>query len=114
MIIYHITPRSDWEQALREGSYRADSLAREGFIHCSTREQVLDTALRYYRGQGGLVLLCIETEHLGAPLRYENLLGGETLFPHLYGALALEAITAALPFPPKADGSFEFPIGSLT
>ena len=39
--IYHITPRQDWEKASSEGTYRADSLETEGFIHCSTSAQLV-------------------------------------------------------------------------
>jgi uncharacterized protein (DUF952 family) len=109
MPIYHITSLSEWQRAQAAGSYRADSLASAGFIHCSTREQVLAVASRFYAGQTGLVLLRIAAERLTAPLRYENLEGGETLFPHIYGPLDLEAVEEALPFPPQADGSFIFP-----
>jgi len=35
-LIYHIARRADWESARSSGLYTADSLATEGFIHCST------------------------------------------------------------------------------
>jgi len=109
MTIYHITPSQDWESARAAGIYQADSLSSEGFIHCSTREQVIATANRFYRARAGLVLLCIEPERLTAPVKYENLEGGQPLFPHIYGPLNLDAVSAALSFPPQADGAFEFP-----
>jgi uncharacterized protein (DUF952 family) len=40
-------------------------------------------------------------------IRYENLEGGANLFPHIYGALALDAVVAVHDFPPGEDGSFE-------
>jgi uncharacterized protein (DUF952 family) len=109
MLIYHITSLSEWQRAQAAGSYRADTLASQGFIHCSTREQVLPVADRFYAAQTGLVLLCIDPQRLASPPRYENLEGGETLFPHIYGPLELEAVEAVLPFPPGPDGSFAFP-----
>jgi uncharacterized protein (DUF952 family) len=109
MAIYHITSLSAWQQAQAAGQYTADSLASQGFIHCSTREQVLATAGRFYAGQDGLVLLCIDAQRIAVPLRYENLEGGEALFPHIYGPLELAAVEAVLPFPPNPDGSFSFP-----
>lgn len=113
MTIFHITLLSEWQRALAAGSYQADSLASQGFIHCSTREQVLAVATRFYAGQNGLVLLRIAAERLTAPVRYENLEGGEALFPHIYGPLDLAAVEAALLFPPNPDGSFSFPELSL-
>ena len=104
-MIYHITHQVDWSSALDAGEYTADSLASQGFIHCSTREQVLPVAERYYAGQVGLVLLCIDEGKLTAPVRYENLEGGEEQFPHIYGPLNLEAVVQALAFSPEGwDG----------
>lgn len=111
MSLYHIATRADWEAAQSLGSYQADSLATDGFIHCSTHAQVLATASRFFRGQPGLVLLVIAPQRLRSEVRYENLEGGEELFPHLYGPLNLEAVTGVYPFVPDADGSFSMPPG---
>lgn len=42
--ILHIARREAWEEAKSQGRYLAASLATEGFIHCSTIGQVVDTA----------------------------------------------------------------------
>ena len=47
-MIYHMTLNSEWLLAGERGWYEAPSLEREGFIHCSYKEQVSDTANRYY------------------------------------------------------------------
>jgi uncharacterized protein (DUF952 family) len=113
--IYHIVLQDEWETALAAGSYRPPSLVAQGFVHCSTREQVIETANRFFRGQDGLVLLCIEVSRLQAPPRYEPPdMSGHTndvpgLFPHLYGPLSPEAVSRALPFPSRADGTFVLP-----
>lgn len=106
--IYHLTRAADWEAARPSGHYTADTLASEGFIHCSTRAQLLAVAGRFYHGQTDLVLLAIDTRRLTAELRYEESEPGQW-FPHLYGPLNLDAVLAALPFPPGPDGSFTFP-----
>ncbi len=107
MIIYHITPLIDWQRAQDEGSYRADSLESEGFIHCSKREQVEATAGRYYHGLHGLALLSIDADQVLPEIRFEELHGEE--FPHIYGPLNLGAVVAVTPFEPDADGSFTLP-----
>jgi uncharacterized protein (DUF952 family) len=107
-IIYHITPGSEWEAARAAGTYAADSLATEGFIHCSTAEQVIATANRLFKGRTGLVLLCIDTTRVDPEIRYENLEGGTSLFPHVYGALDADSIIAVHNFSPRGDGTFEF------
>jgi uncharacterized protein (DUF952 family) len=108
--VYHITTDAAWEQARSEGAYSAESLASEGFIHFSNREQVLWVAKRYYQGLPSLVLLEVDAERLLAELRYEESEPG-MFFPHLYGPLNLDAVVAAHPFPPQADGSFMMPAG---
>lgn len=107
--IFHIANQAAWETARRQGCYQLESLAREGFIHASTREQVLRTANRFYHGQTGLVLLVIETGRLQAEVRYEDLNEEGMLFPHIYGAVNLDAVTGWVDFLPSTDGIFSFP-----
>jgi uncharacterized protein (DUF952 family) len=108
-IIYHIARKTDWETARAAGSYAADTLATEGFIHCSTAQQVIATANRIFKDRHDLVLLCIDTDKIKAEIRYENLEGGTNLFPHVYGALGISSIAAVHDFPPRDDGGFELP-----
>lgn len=110
-MIVHITPRADWQQAQRAGVYRAESLEREGFIHCSTPAQVLATAERYYRGVAGLALLVIDPARLAARLVYEDSYGAGQVYPHLYGPLNLDAVVRVHDFPPGPDGRFALPAG---
>ena len=109
MTIYHITTHEAWAIAKREGSYRPEAFAAEGFIHCSTREQVVSVADARFRGRRGLVLLCIDTGRVAAEIVYENLEGGQELFPHIYGGLNARAVVEVLEFEPGADGRFSFP-----
>lgn len=118
-IIYHITTWDDWQSAQAEGEYRAGSLATQGFIHFSMRDQVCRVADAVYRGQAGLCLLCVDEARLSAPLKYEppdTTVPAEhrdmELFPHLYGALNLSAVVAVVALPPGADGAFSLPPGA--
>lgn len=107
--VYHITSRAAWDAAQAAGEYRAESLETQGFIHFSKLEQVVGTANRYYHGTPGLVLLEIDAARLKAELRYEppaEAPDSDARFPHLYGALNLDAVTAALDFPHDADGGW--------
>ena len=113
-VIYHITTNADWERARATGSYAADSLSTEGFIHCSTAQQVIATANRIFKGRRDLVLLCVDTSRVKPEIRYENLEGGSNLFPHVYGALEVAAIVSMHDFPPQDDGSFTLPVLSLS
>jgi uncharacterized protein (DUF952 family) len=113
-MIFHITARDQWEESEASGSYKAESLQTEGFVHCSTRDQVVPVANDYYRGQAGLVLLCIDPDQLTSPLHYEAPSGSHAgfesaLFPHIYGPINREAVTAVVDFPPQHDGTFRLP-----
>ena len=109
MKILHICPASAWQAAQKLGSYRGDTLETEGFIHCSTPEQIVSVANRFYRGQTGLVLLVIDRAQVQAPVRDENLEGGDILFPHIYGPLNLGSVVDVRPFEPQPDGAFTPP-----
>ena len=107
--IFHITKRDEWEAAKRKGVYEAPSLASEGFIHCSTSEQVIRTANRLFRGQSGLVLLEIDISRVKADIKYENCEGGSERFPHIYGPLDSTSVMRVWEFNPGEDGHFALP-----
>jgi uncharacterized protein (DUF952 family) len=111
--ILHATSLAAWSAAQAGGKYSADSLAGEGFIHCSKVDQILRVADNFYRGQRGLVLLVIDPGQLTSKLRWEpgTDLASE-LFPHIYGPINLEAVVEVFDFEPAADGKFHLP-GSL-
>ena len=90
--IYHITTAAAWEKAQVEGAYTADSLATEGFIHCSSTDQVAGVLDRYYKGQTGLVKLTIDKSKLTSPLIYELATSINEVFPHIHGPINLSAI----------------------
>ena len=87
--VVHIASGSAWAEARTSGTYRAESLASEGFIHFSRWDQLADTAARYYAGVPDLVVLVVSPGDL--PFRIEN------GFPHLYDELPVSAVTEVLP-----------------
>ena len=100
-MIYHITTRGEWEAAQKAGHYHAPSLEKEGFIHCSALNQVLDVANAFYRNLQDVVLLCIDEDKLKAELKWEEPAHPEIVedapdypkFPHVYGLINLDAVT---------------------
>ena len=109
VLILHIVEVSVWARAQAAGRYEAASLASQGFIHCSLPNQAVRVANALFRGRQDLVLLVIDPERLRAEVRYENLEGGNRLFPHVYGSVSLDAIVDVLPFPAGPDGAFDLP-----
>ncbi|MCP4419007.1 MAG: DUF952 domain-containing protein [Chloroflexi bacterium] len=108
-MILHITTETAWQTAVASGTYHADSLASEGFIHCSTIEQLLMPANELFRGQTNLILLKIDPDQLTADLIYEDCYETGHKFPHIYGSLNLDAVTGIVAFPPNPDGTFSRP-----
>ena len=106
-LVFHLTTRDAWEEALVRGRYSADTLATEGFIHCSDADQFVWVANTRFRGRTDLVLLHISEDRLDADVRRENLEGGTALFPHVYGPLAVDAVVGVTAFPPSPDGRFD-------
>jgi uncharacterized protein (DUF952 family) len=113
-VILHICPRDVWSAAKAAGVYEADTLASQGYIHCSTPAQVHMPATLRFRGRTDLLLLVIDEERLPVAVTWEQ---GDPptpdgqLFPHLYAALPVEAVVAVHEYRPQADGSFAPPTG---
>lgn len=96
-MILHCLKKEIWQALQGQNDYEADSLAREGFIHCSSPWQFWRVALHFCGRGDSFVLLCLDVKKLQAPVRYED--GGDgRLYPHLYGPLNLDAVVRVLPF----------------
>lgn len=91
--IYHLTSLQEWEAAQDKGFYEAGSLASEGFIHCSTEQQVEGVLGKHFPTHDNLVKLMIDPARLLHPLKYEMAADGSGEYPHIYGPLNLEAVT---------------------
>ena len=118
-IVLHIAHREIWETSSSGGYYRPSSLGSDGFIHCSTPEQTVETANHFYLGQEGLILLCIDTRKVEAEVKYEGPAGAgdkraAALFPHIYGPLNASAVIEVVEFAPRADGTFDLPAAVAT
>ncbi len=103
-LIYKILPKSEWEEALAAGRFTGSAIdLKDGYIHLSTGDQAQDTARLHFRGQAGLYLVTLESDALGAALKWEPSRGG-SLFPHLYGPLDVGLALEARPLELDAEG----------
>ncbi len=108
MLIYKIASEQEWREAERVGVYMGSAADHgDGFIHFSTAAQAEATAAKWFSGRAGLVLAAIETERLGAALRWEAS-RSDQLFPHLYEPLPMSAVQWARPLALLADGRHDF------
>ncbi len=91
MKIYHIVLPEVWEKVKDQKFYETDSLASEGFIHCSFADQLEAVLQRHYKGAEKVLILQIETEKLTAKLVEEPSTNNE-IYPHIYGKINRDAI----------------------
>jgi uncharacterized protein (DUF952 family) len=107
--IYKICSAELWREAQRAGLFGGAPVdLADGYIHFSTAAQVAETAAKHLAGATDQVLVAVDAGLLGGALKWEPSRGGD-LFPHLYGALALDAVLWAAPLPLGADGRHVFP-----
>lgn len=91
MFIYHISLPENWEKFKGKPSYQADSLATEGFIHCSYEQQLPAVLKRYYSGAERVMILKLDTAKLLSKLVEEPSTNNE-IYPHIYGRINQNAI----------------------
>ena len=102
LLIYHLCPQDEWAQSVAAGRHTAGGMP-DGFIHFSTREQVLASAATHFSGRTDLMLVAVDPDRLGAALKWEASRGG-ALFPHLYGPLDPAVVAWVAPLPVGPDG----------
>ena len=98
-MIYKILTAGEWSRFQADGRFDGSAFDRtDGYIHLSSRDQVVETAARHFAGQLGLVLVTVDPGGFGDELRWEPARGG-ALFPHIYGTLPMAAVVRAEPVP---------------
>jgi uncharacterized protein (DUF952 family) len=107
--IYKICEQESWRAALAAGQYCGSAVdEHDGFIHFSTVGQLAETAAKHFAGQTDLILVAVDSDALGAHLKWEPSRGGD-LFPHLFGALPLAAVRWSRPLPDEVAGRRPLP-----
>ena len=56
--IFHLAQPSDWARSI--DVYSPASVDEEGFVHCSTGQQLAEVARTFYSGRNDLILLTID------------------------------------------------------
>ena len=80
-VIYKIVTSAEWEEARSAGVFKGAPVDLEdGFIHFSTREQVVETAARHFAGKTDLLLISVSSTAVAADLKFEPSRGGQA-FP---------------------------------
>ena len=90
--LFHLVTGSEWAGHQVSGSIAPDSLASEGFVHCSWGRQVAGTVVRHFAGVPDLLVLELDPGSLGgADLVEEEVFVGGGVIAECEGSLALAA-----------------------
>jgi uncharacterized protein (DUF952 family) len=112
--LFHITERPDWAAAQTAGEYRMSTrgvtLEQEGFIHCSGSPQQLRGVADYlYDDADDLVVLIIDSDRLDVQVKYDAPAPGAESYPHVYGAVPVEAVREVVTVGRDAAGRMVLP-----
>jgi uncharacterized protein (DUF952 family) len=103
-MIFKVVRRQEWIEAKASGAFSGSpDDARDGFIHFSAAHQLGATLEKHFAGEDGLLLVACDPGALGDALKWEVSRGGDK-FPHLYGELALNAVTSVIEIRRDASG----------
>lgn len=106
--VYRLATPAEWRAMQTTGALTRRPLdARDGFIHLSTRAQVLQTARRHFAPEAKLYALEIPLAAIAAKTRFERAPGRDEKFPHYYGALSLAQVARA-PVLTQRGGEFRW------
>ncbi len=108
-MIYHIIHKSDWVNTFGKEFYEPSSIVKEGFIHCSTAEKILDSCNNFFKHETGLLILCIDESKLRAEIKWEDLYDTGFNFPHIYGKLNKDAVIKTAEIWTDVNGEFVLP-----
>lgn len=104
--IYHIAEQKDWEKALNTGKYAPKGFGSEGFIHFSTKDQLLESANTHFAKASDLMVLQVSTRLVAKKLKWEKGRNDED-FPHLYEKLDIDAVQDIILLNRSKNGSWE-------
>lgn len=106
--VYRLAIAEEW-RATRETGFvpKRDIDEKDGYFHLSTREQALETANLHFKNESDLLALEIPLAPIAGDIKFELAPKRGEVFPHLYGDLKAEHVTAAIRLE-KTDSGFQF------
>lgn len=109
LLAYKVLTSEQMETLLRDEVFLGAPIdLADGYIHLSTAGQVTETVNKHFAGQTDLHVAAVDLVALGDAVKWEPSRGGQ-LFPHIYAALPLSAVTAHMPLARGADGAVVLP-----
>ena len=109
-LAYKILTAPQMAQLEHDGSFAGAPVdLADGYIHLSTADQLTETVDKHFAGQTELHIAAVDLDALGDAVKWEPSRGGQ-LFPHLYAALPLDAVTAYGPLQRDEHGKVRLPV----
>lgn len=91
---FKVLTAQQWADFERERVFHGATVdIDDGYIHLSTAAQLETTLAKHFGGQTSLIIVEVDLVMLGSEVRWEPAREGD-LFPHLYGALPIDAVVA--------------------
>jgi uncharacterized protein (DUF952 family) len=124
--IYHLTPARYYHRQPQDHPYQTETLAEEGFIHCTAGvEKLVEIANFYFANfPDELLALEIDLSQLTSPLLFEPPItpvqadispasqatsDPNILFPHIYGPIDRQAIVKCVVLQRNQAGQWRMP-----
>lgn len=96
-LLHHLLTPAAWDDARAGGAIAPPSLTTEGFVHCSTADQLDAVVHRHYPHEPELWVAVIDPTRLDGEVRWEESHPGER-YPHVYGPIGLDAVREVRPY----------------
>ena len=107
--VYRLATPAEWIAAEEGGVVPTRDIdKRDGYIHLSTRDQVLETANLHFAGEPALMALEIPLRDIADQVKFELAPKRGEAFPHLYGVLTHDHVQRAIKLN-KNESGFSFP-----
>ena len=106
--IFKIIDKEEWHKAKKVGTYNgSDKDQKDGYIHFSEGDQVLETLKKYYHNKKNLILLKVNAFKLDH-LLWEQASNGD-MYPHLYSTLDIKNVEDEFELSLDEDGTHKIP-----
>jgi uncharacterized protein len=110
-VVLHLLPSTVWNGG-RRAPIVPESLATEGFVHCTADDEtLLRVANQFYtKVPGTMVAISIDLDRVSAEVKWEHPPGSDPLtsiaFPHVYGPIPRTSVVSSRLMQRADDGSY--------
>ena len=103
--VYRLATGAEWAEARKTGRVPLRSIdEKDGYIHLSTHDQLLETARLHFAGADDLLALEIPLHPIAHHVKFELAPKRGEKFPHLFASLEGSWVKQALCLVPVNDG----------